>query len=74
MVQLIEPDPLVLDANEKLQRIGIGTPDVLAAVATLRRQGVEFNETDAAHTEARGALTKTWLGSVLFELVHNERI
>jgi 4-hydroxyphenylpyruvate dioxygenase len=74
MVQLIEPDPLVLDANEKLQRIGIGTPDVLAAVATLLRQGVEFNETDAAHTEARGALTKTWLGSVVFELVHNERI
>ena len=25
------------------------------------------------HTEGRGALTKTWLGGVSFELVHDER-
>ena len=73
MLQLVEPEPLVLDTSEKLQRIGFGVPDVLAAVAALRRQGVEFNETRAAHTEARGALTRTWLGSVMFELVHSER-
>jgi 4-hydroxyphenylpyruvate dioxygenase len=29
-------------------------------------------ETQAAHTEKRGALSKTYLGSVVFELVHSE--
>jgi 4-hydroxyphenylpyruvate dioxygenase len=72
MLQLVEPEPLVLDSSEKLQRIGIGVPDVMAAVAALRRQGVEFNETPATHTETRGALTRPWLGSVMFELVHSE--
>ena len=33
----------------------------------------EFVETEAAHTEQRGAITKTYLGSVVFELVHSER-
>ena len=73
MLQLVEPEALVLDSSEKLQRIGIGVPDVMAAVAALRQVGVEFNETPATHTEARGALTRTWLGSVMFELVHSER-
>jgi 4-hydroxyphenylpyruvate dioxygenase len=26
------------------------------------------------HTEARGALTRTWMGSVSFELVHDDRV
>lgn len=73
MLQLIEPDPNVLDADEKLQRIGLGVPDVLAAVKALRGLGIEFVETRAAHTEARGAITKTYLESVTFELVHSER-
>ena len=73
MLQLIEPDPNVLDADEKLQRIGLGVPDVLAAVKALRALGIEFVETRAAHTEARGAITKTYLESVTFELVHSER-
>lgn len=74
MLQLVEPDPqMAYDANERLHRIGLGVPDVLAAVTTLRRQGVEFVESEAAHTETRGALTKTYLGSVVFELVHSER-
>jgi 4-hydroxyphenylpyruvate dioxygenase len=47
-------------------------PDVLAAVKALRALGVEFVETPAAHTEPRGAITKTYLGSVVFELVHSE--
>ena len=59
------------DADEKLQRIGLGVPDVLAAVKALRALGVEFVETEAAHTEQRGAITKTYLGSVVFELVHS---
>lgn len=72
MLQLIEPDPHVLDAGERLQRIGLGVPDVMAAVRELRARGVEFVETDAVHIEQRGAITKTYLGSVVFELVHSE--
>lgn len=74
MLQLVEPDPLVLDGEEKLQRIGLGVPDVLAAVREFRKLGMEFVETQAAHTESRGAITKTYLGSVVFELVHSERV
>jgi 4-hydroxyphenylpyruvate dioxygenase len=73
MLQLVEPPLNVHDADEKLQRIGLGVPDVLAAVKALRALGVEFVETEAAHTEQRGAITKTYLGSVVFELVHSEQ-
>jgi 4-hydroxyphenylpyruvate dioxygenase len=72
MLQLIEPDPDAEDDRERLQRIGLGVPDVLAAVSALRDLGMEFVETAATHTEQRGALTKTYLGSVVFELVHSE--
>lgn len=71
MLQLVEPPVNVHDADEKLQRIGLGVPDVLAAVKALRSLGVEFVETEAAHTEQRGAISKTYLGSVVFELVHS---
>jgi 4-hydroxyphenylpyruvate dioxygenase len=73
MLQLVEPEIHVHDADEKLQRIGLGVPDVLAAVQALRALGVEFVETQAAHTEQRGAISKTYLGSVVFELVHSEQ-
>lgn len=73
MLQLIEPELNVVDADEKLQRIGLGVPDVLAAVRELRQLGIEFVETAAAHTESRGAITKTYLGSVVFELVKSEK-
>jgi len=72
MLQLVEPEVNVLDADERMQRIGLGVPDVLAAVAALRKLGVEFVETQAAHTEPRGAITRTYLGSVVFELVQSE--
>jgi 4-hydroxyphenylpyruvate dioxygenase len=72
MLQLIEPDIDSEDSSERLQRIGLGVPDVLEAVRALRALGMEFVETRAAHTERRGALTKTYLGSVVFELVHSE--
>ncbi|UUZ73554.1 4-hydroxyphenylpyruvate dioxygenase [Polaromonas sp. P1(28)-8] len=74
-LQLIEPEASVLDVegDEGLQRIGLGTADVLQAVAELGMRGVEFVESRGVHTEDRGALTKTWLGSVSFELVHDER-
>lgn len=71
MLQLIEPEINVVDCDERLQRIGLGVPDVLAAVKALRALGVEFVETQAAHTEQRGAISKTYLGSVVFELVHS---
>jgi 4-hydroxyphenylpyruvate dioxygenase len=72
MLQLVEPPIDVTDSpREQLQRIGLGVPDVLAAVRALRGLGIEFVETDAAHTERRGALTKTYLGNVVFELVQS---
>ena len=73
MLQVIEPEADSLDTSERLQRIGLGVPDVLAAVRALRALGMEFVETQAAHTERRGAITKTYLGGVLFELVHSEQ-
>jgi 4-hydroxyphenylpyruvate dioxygenase len=74
MLQLVEP-PLDLaeSPREHLQRVGLGVPDVLAAVGALRALGMEFVETEAKHTERRGAISKTYLGSVAFELVHSDR-
>ncbi len=71
--QLIEPEPGLLDVEgeESLQRIGLGTPDVPAAVAALRARGVSFVEAGELHTEARGALTVAQLGGLMFELVHH---
>lgn len=72
-LQLIEPDSLVVDdTGERLQRVAFGAPDVPAAVKALRGRGVDFVETDALHTEVRGALTRPQLGGVMFELVHHE--
>ena len=74
-LQLIEPEPGIFDAerNESLQRIGLGTPDVLATVDALRKRGVTFIESPAVRSEAHGALTKSFMGGVMFELVHDER-
>lgn len=72
MLQVIEPEADSLDGSERLQRIGLGVPDVLAAVRALRALGMEFVETQAAHTERRGAISRTYLGSVVFELVHSQ--
>ncbi|MEY4295030.1 MAG: 4-hydroxyphenylpyruvate dioxygenase [Pseudomonadota bacterium] len=73
MWQLVEPDVLEMDSDEKLQRIGLGVPDVMAAVRALRALGVEFVESNEVHAEARGAITKTYLGSVMFELVQSAK-
>ena len=54
--------------------VPIPTVDKLpAALAALRSRGVEFVESSGLHTENCGALTKTWLGGVMFELVHDEK-
>ena len=74
-LQLIEPEPGVLDVedDECLQRMGLGTPDVPATVAQLRQRGVEFVASKGASLDVRGALTRTVMGGVMFELVHDER-
>jgi 4-hydroxyphenylpyruvate dioxygenase len=74
-LQLIEPMPGIFEAEptEMLQRVGLGTPDVLATVAALKKRGVAFVESQGVHSETRGALTQSQLGGVMFELVHDER-
>ncbi len=73
-LQLIEPEPGATDVewDEHLQRIGIGARDVPAAVRQLQRRGIEFVASETVHASERGALTKAYLGSVMFELVHSE--
>ncbi len=73
MWQLVEPASLDADDHrERLQRVGIGAPDVPAAVAALRARGVQFVDAGQLHPDDRGALTLTQLGSVAFELVHTQ--
>lgn len=74
-LQLIEPEPSVLEVedNERFQRVGLGTPDVLRSVAELRTRGVSFVESGRVHSEDKGALTLNSMGSVSFELVHHVR-
>jgi 4-hydroxyphenylpyruvate dioxygenase len=70
-LQLIEPESVDADGDERLQRVALASPDVLAAVAALRARGVGFVESSAGvHSDARGALTEPWLGGLAFELVH----
>ncbi len=74
-LQLIEPEPGIVDVEgeETLQRMGLGAQDVPAAVAALRARGVEFVESSDLHSGDRGAVTVSWLGGVMFELVHDDR-
>ncbi|HEX5862965.1 MAG TPA: VOC family protein [Casimicrobiaceae bacterium] len=73
LLQLIEPEDTARYApsEEHLQRIGFGTPDVMATVAMLEKRGIEFLTTEKVRTSERGALTKPCLGNVMFELVHD---
>ena len=72
-LQLIEPEDTARFAysDEHLQRIGLGTPDVMATVGALEKRGVEFLTSQKVRTSERGALTKPCLGNVMFELVHD---
>ncbi len=81
-VQLIEPELGVLDVkdDECLQRMGLGTPNVDTTVDQLMKAGIEFlvskpedNNKDAKKGEKKGALTRTQMGNVTFELVHDDR-
>ena len=69
-LQLIEPDSVVEDGGEHFQRVALGAPDVPAAAAALGARGVHFVQTERLHVEARGALTQSWLGGLMFELIH----
>ncbi len=69
-LQLIEPPPDLDDGVERLHRVAFGVPDVPAAAAALRARGVTFVETKQLSVQPRGALTQTWLGSAMFELIH----
>jgi 4-hydroxyphenylpyruvate dioxygenase len=70
--QLIEPDidAAEIDAGESLHRVALATPDVLAAVATLRERGVEFVESGhGVRSGVKGALTQAGPHGTSFELV-----
>jgi 4-hydroxyphenylpyruvate dioxygenase len=73
-LQLIGPDSDIgaVDGAELLQRVGFGVPDVPDAVAALRARGVSFVSADDLQINKRGALTQTYLGSLMFEIVHDE--
>jgi 4-hydroxyphenylpyruvate dioxygenase len=79
-LQLIGPDsdtgPTAgnkAEGDELLQRVGFGVPDVPEAVAALRARGISFVSASDHQTDARGALTQSYLGSLMFEIVHDER-
>ena len=75
-LQLIEPELGVLDVkdDECLQRMGLGTPDVAKTVEQLLKAGVEFLVSKDPADIHKGALTRTQMGSVTFELVHDDRL
>ena len=70
-LQLIEPELGVLsvEEDERLHRLALGTPDVPWAVEQLKIKGVEFVSAHSQDESTKGALTRSWLGSLSFELV-----
>ena len=70
-LQLLEPPPGSEDIvwEEGLLRIGLGAPDVRAAVRVLKDRGVVFIDRGAVQPSEKGALTQIYLGGVTFELV-----
>jgi 4-hydroxyphenylpyruvate dioxygenase len=71
-LQLVEPEPDAEDGVEQLRRLAFGAPDVPKAAAALRARGVDFVESSRLHVEWRGAVTQSWLGGVMFELIHHD--
>jgi 4-hydroxyphenylpyruvate dioxygenase len=70
-LQLIEPPPGADDVRweEGLVRIGLGTPDALAATRALRERGIVFIDRGQIQPTEKGALTQVYFGGVTFELV-----
>ncbi|MDQ6618294.1 MAG: 4-hydroxyphenylpyruvate dioxygenase [Pseudomonadota bacterium] len=72
-LQLIEPPPGAEEVawDERLVRIGLGTPDVPEATRALAAAGVVFVDRGPVQPNEKGALTQIYLGGVTFELVHS---
>jgi len=70
-LQLIEPPPGAEDIHwdEGLVRVGLGAPDVRAAVRALKERGIVFIDHGAVQPTEKGALTQVYQGAVTFELV-----
>ncbi len=70
-LQLVEPPPGAEDIEweERLLRVGLGAPDVIAATRILRERGVVFVDRGPVQPSEKGALTQIYLGGVTFELV-----
>ena len=70
-LQLIEPPPGAEDIHweEELVRVGLGAPDVPAAVRSLQQRGVVFVDRGSVQPSEKGALTQPYLGGATFELV-----
>jgi 4-hydroxyphenylpyruvate dioxygenase len=69
--QLVEPPPNAdfVEWNEGLLRVGLGAPDVLAAVRALQARGVVFVDRDPVRPSEKGALSQIVLGGFCVELV-----
>jgi 4-hydroxyphenylpyruvate dioxygenase len=72
-LQLIEPPAGSEDVHwdEELIRVGLGTPDVPAAVRALQARGVAFVDREPVQPSEKGALTQLFRGRVSFELVQD---
>lgn len=70
-LQLIEPPPGAEETHwdEGLVRVGLGAPDIAAAVRALKDRGIVFVDHGAVQPSDKGALTQARLGGVSFELV-----
>ena len=73
-LQLVEPPPGADDVHwdEGLVRVGLGAPDVPAAVKALQQRGIVFVDRGSVQPSEKGALTQGYLGGVTFELVHSD--
>ncbi|MBB3219307.1 VOC family protein [Pseudoduganella umbonata] len=70
-LQLVEPPEGAggLQWEEQMIRVGLGVPDVAAAVQALRERGIVFLDREPSQ---RGALTQLYKGGVSFELVASQ--
>jgi 4-hydroxyphenylpyruvate dioxygenase len=70
-LQLVEPPQGAVDLQweDELIRIGLGAPDVPAAVRVLKERGVVFVDREPVQASEKGALTQLYKGGVSFELV-----
>jgi len=69
--QLVEPPPGAdfVEWNETLLRVGLGAPDVMAAVRALQARGIVFVDREPVRPSDKGALTQIYLGGFCVELV-----